>query len=146
MRADDGWWWARREVKRGKHWPNGYVPLSTDAVTGKTVGWEPIEQSPFAKVFASVAVKPGLAGTYELCGPKINGNPEGYPEHRLLKHDQADVLVVDDALAPFTPTEIKNMVRHVGALGWEGIVWCQGSRYAKLRVRDVSGGLRTLAG
>ena len=27
-----------------------------------------------------------LDGTYELCGPKIQGNPDGYAEHTLVKH------------------------------------------------------------
>ena len=41
---DSGNWWARREVKPGKAAPAGFVPEQTDEVTGKTVGWEPIEQ------------------------------------------------------------------------------------------------------
>lgn len=41
-------------------------------------------------------------GTYELCGPKINRNPERYPGHRLVRHEDA---------APIK----------VGALTWEGI-------------------------
>lgn len=80
-------WWARREVKPGKKAPDNYLPLSTDPNTGKTVGWEPIEQSSFARVFAE-AMKPGDAGpgTYELCGPKVNGNPENYVWHVVTRH------------------------------------------------------------
>ena len=82
----DGHWWARREVKPGKTQPPNYQPISTDEVTGKTVGWEPIAQSAFAKyhaeALANVEQLVGLAdkdaptfkpGTYELVGPKING-------------------------------------------------------------------------
>ncbi len=25
-------------------------------------------------------------GSYELCGPKVNGNPEGSPHHVLVRH------------------------------------------------------------
>ena len=25
-------------------------------------------------------------GTYELCGPKLQGNPEGFAEHTLVRH------------------------------------------------------------
>jgi hypothetical protein len=42
-------WWARREVKPGKAAPGGFVPIETDEATGKTVGWEPIAQSSFAR-------------------------------------------------------------------------------------------------
>jgi hypothetical protein len=45
----EGDWWARREVKPGTVPPAGYVAVETDAVTGKTVGWEPIARSPFAR-------------------------------------------------------------------------------------------------
>lgn len=60
----DGWW-ARREVKPGKRAPANYRPISTDETTGKTVGWEPIAQSSFAKFHAEAV---------ENCGP-----PEGRP-------------------------------------------------------------------
>jgi len=91
-------WWARREVKHGKPAPEGFIPLSTDGNTGKTVGWEPVEQSAFAKWHAQAI--DGIAeqepGTYELIGPKINGNPEGEHAHRLVAHALADVLDVPD--------------------------------------------------
>src|SRR5689334_21155489 len=45
-------WWARREVRAGKPAPDGFIPLGTDPQTGKTMGWEPAEQSPFAKLHA----------------------------------------------------------------------------------------------
>ncbi|WP_018684286.1 hypothetical protein [Actinokineospora enzanensis] len=48
---EDGVWWARREVKPGKQAPDGYRPVETDQVTGKTMGWEPIGRSAFAKYF-----------------------------------------------------------------------------------------------
>lgn len=88
-------WWARREVKRGKPLPPIYLPLSTDEVTGKTVGWEPIEQSSFAKFHAEALAARAASGageftpgTYELAGPKINGNPEGTDVHLLWPHGE----------------------------------------------------------
>ena len=42
-------WWARREVKPGKTPPPGWQQVDHDEVTGKRVGWEPIEQSGFVK-------------------------------------------------------------------------------------------------
>ncbi|WP_410623160.1 hypothetical protein [Amycolatopsis sp. cmx-8-4] len=52
VRLDDaGTWWARREVKPGKSAPAGFAAVQTDPETGKTVGWEPVAQSAFAKFF-----------------------------------------------------------------------------------------------
>ena len=134
--ADDGTWWARREVKPGKQAPANFQSISTDEATGKTMGWEPVEQSAFAKFHAEVlgrisdfAWKPG---TYELIGPRINGNPEKRDEHWLVLHDTAEVL---DA-----PRD------HDGLRGWllahpqyEGIVWHHpDGRMAKLKRRDFA--------
>ncbi|MEU4525515.1 hypothetical protein AB0F52_43180 [Amycolatopsis sp. NPDC024027] len=60
--------------------------MQTDPETGKTVGWEPVGQSAFAKFFEEARERlPGAApGTYELCGPEVNGDPEQLGEHRLV--------------------------------------------------------------
>lgn len=132
----DGRWWARREVKPGKQAPAHYQPVMTDGVTGKTVGWEPIEQSAFARFHAeALAEQPEArpAGTYELVGPKINRNPEQAEGHRLVWHDEAETL---DA-----PRD------HDGLRDWllahpqyEGIVWHHpDGRMAKLKRRDFAG-------
>lgn len=34
-------------------------------------------------------------GTYELCGPKVNGNPENLSFHQLVKHGSVRVGLVD---------------------------------------------------
>ena len=97
----DGAWWARRDVKDGKEIPSGFVALGYDAETEKTFGWEPIENSPFAKFHAeAVAHMDDLAldgfpwgGTYELLGPKVQGNPEGFEEHTLQFHSLAEEVI-----------------------------------------------------
>ena len=135
VRLDEtGIWWARREVKADKTAPAGFQAVQQDPATGKTVGWEPVEQSPFAKVFAqAIAAQPDLpAGTYELCGPKVNGNPEAYEGHRLVRHETAEVL---DGV----PRD------YDGLMAWlldhpqyEGLVWHHpDGRMAKLKYRDA---------
>lgn len=142
-----GEWWARREVKPGKHAPAGFVQVEHDRLTGKTVGWEPIGQSAFVKYHAQavdshVERRTGypafLAGTYELCGPKINGNPEDYTRHLLVRHADAEPLdLTEDGPGPYSVDEIVSMVRWVGERGWEGIVWHHpDGRMAKLKRRD----------
>jgi len=158
MLSADGRWWARREVKPGKELPPGYEAVDTDPVTRKIVGWEPIDQSPFVKAFRDalderaqvVETVPGLAGravvwqagTYELCGPKVNGNPERFERHQLVRHADAEVIDMAEDLEagglPWTVDEVMHVVRWAGERGWEGVVWHHpDGRMAKLKVRDL---------
>jgi hypothetical protein len=127
-------WWARREVKAGKPSPEGFVALEADGETGKTVGWEPVEQSGFARWHAeAVADDDGLGwdpGTYELVGPKVNGNPENAPSHMLLMHEDAAEL--DDA-----PRDFDGLAAWLHSHPYEGIVWHHpDGRMAKIKKRD----------
>lgn len=129
-----GIWWARREVKPGKPFPEGYMAEETDPNTGKTVGWEPAEQSSFAKYLdevirlTSTVVRP--VGTYELCGPKINGNPEGYFEHLLISHTTAARIEA--------PRDFEGLQELFAMFRYEGLVWHhKDGRMAKLKVRDM---------
>lgn len=140
---DGSEWWARREVKPGKATPANYRPVSIDPVTGKTMGWEPIEQSAFAKfhteALSGVNKLFALAGstrfwepgTYELIGPKINGNPESATSHTLVAHANARHL---DA-----PRDFDGLRTFLTApdFRYEGIVWHHlDGRMAKLKRRD----------
>jgi len=139
-------WWARREVKPGKQEPENFQAIETDENTGKIVGWEPIEQSPFAKFHAEVIGDAGEffnaldTGTYELCGPKINKNPEGYDGHILVRHSEADDLT--DLVR--TPSDIPEqaydeLAAKLKEMGYEGVVWHHpDGRMAKLKRRDFA--------
>jgi hypothetical protein len=135
----DGHWWARREVKKGKPVPAGFAELEHDDETGKTVGWEPIEQSPFAKFHAEAVAgsdeehwpQPWPRGTYELIGPKINSNPEHAEGHQLIAHDAAEVLD--------PPRDFDGLAAWLHAHPYEGIVWHHpDGRMAKIKKRDFS--------
>jgi hypothetical protein len=134
-------WWARREVKPGKAEPADFRAISTDPATGRTVGWVPIGQSSFAKfwrdawtVGAAGNPGPGPAyepGTYELCGPKVQGNPEEYDLHVLIRHEDAEVLYD-------VPRDFETLAGLL-VVSWEfeGIVWHHpDGRMAKLKGRD----------
>jgi hypothetical protein len=131
-------WWARREVKPDKHPPAGFRLVERDAATGKRVGWEPIEQSAFAKFHAQAVANdplPFLTGTFELVGPKINGNPERYNVHVLISHARASKL--EDA-----PRTFDGLRRYLldPWFVYEGIVWHHpDGRMAKLKRRDFGG-------
>ncbi|WP_042414813.1 RNA ligase 1 family protein [Streptacidiphilus anmyonensis] len=136
-----GEWWARREVKPGRTPPPNYVPVETDEVTGKTMGWEPVAQSAFAKfhaeALANTTLREGLTGTFELVGPKINGNPERVGTHRLVEH--ATALTVDVPELTFDGVRAA-VLALADADGCEGVVWHHpdGVRFAKIKARDFS--------
>jgi hypothetical protein len=138
---DDGTWWARREVKPGKATPADFRAVGTDEVTGKTVGWEPAAQSSFAKYITEAVLNLASAypktGTYELIGPKVNGNPEHRDAHELIRHDDAD-RIEGVSLVPLDFAAAQHAVLTLReTYGWEGIVWHHpDGRMAKLKARD----------
>lgn len=134
-------WWARREVKPGKKSPPNFQIVAVDDNTGKIMGWEPIDQSSFAKYHAEAlkTMEPyeWSAGTFELCGPKVQGNPEGYDVHMLIEHRHAEVLLDNTDKIPYTFDFLKSFVLHCAGRGYEGIVWHHpDGRMAKLKGKD----------
>lgn len=130
-----GMWWARREVKKGGREPDSFVQVHYDPKTGKKQGWVLIDESPFHKFWKeAITNNDGGAvrfepGTYELIGPKINGNPENVEVHELVPHG----LVVHNC-PDYSPIDLINLCR---LYGQEGIVWHHpDGRMAKLKVRD----------
>jgi hypothetical protein len=128
-------WWARREVKPGKAEPANFRVSQYDENTGKTVGWEPADASGFVKFLREAEETWGEnppEGTYELIGPKINGNPEGVDRHKLILH--ADAAVLDD-----TDRTFDALGDWLLAHDYEGIVWHHpDGRMAKLKKRDFA--------
>lgn len=131
---ENGEWWARREVKKGKPFPENFqLVVDYDEVTGKWQGWIPIEDSPFYKFWEEAIVlnygDDFEPGTYELIGPKINGNPDNVQVHELVRHG-----LVRHNCPDYTPIDLINLCR---LYGQEGIVWHHpDGRMAKLKVRD----------
>lgn len=83
--------YKRREIKKGAPIPIGFVHADADEITGKVVGWVEVDPSNTENKWHIEAFKVGMQdGTYELLGPKIQGNPEGFSEHVLLKHSEAE--------------------------------------------------------
>ncbi len=92
----DGKLFKRYDAKHGKTPPEGFIPAQDpDPNTGHWPGWLLVGDAPEDKYFregwentkAKFYDWPGeTEGTFELCGPKINGNPEQESEHSLIRH------------------------------------------------------------
>ena len=129
----------RREIKHGQVPPPDFVLVDRDVETGKTVGWVPVGDGPEDKyhreAFARAVNLPD--GTYELVGPSIQGNPEGYPENELVPHTLQRL-----ALPIQPPRNFDGLRAWFGAEPTlEGIVWHHpDGRMAKIKARDF--GLR----
>lgn len=98
--------YKRREIKKGNPVPPDFMQADYDEVTGKTVGWVPVDENNAEDKWHIEAYRADMTdGTYELLGPRIQGNPEGSLEHKFLKHSQAqkykDVPRTFDGLGDF---------------------------------------------
>lgn len=135
----DGALFRRRELKVGQPAPAGFVAEGTDSETGKTVGWMPVSDVPedalhreaFAKLQAVSIFGPIPDGTYELVGPKVQGNPEQRPSHMLERHALAPLF------SPPPPRTFDGLREWMAGQDIEGIVFHHpDGRMAKIKLRD----------
>lgn len=130
----DGKLFKRYEVKPGGTPPANFEPADdADEVTGKQQGWVPVGDGPDDKWHREawdMAQSYGVAdGTYELCGPKIQGNPEQCGSHTLLVHGKHYL-----ADAPRTWAGVREYLRTHDI---EGVVWHHpDGRMAKIKAKD----------
>ena len=68
-------------------------------------------------------------GTYELCGPKVQGNPERKQVHMLIRHG---CEVLEDA-----PRDWSGLREYLSNMDIEGIVWHhKDGRMVKIKGKD----------
>lgn len=131
----DGKLYKRRELRQGDKEPPLFERVDHDEETGKTVGWVPCDIGPEDKWhMTAFASEPGLPdGTYELIGPKVQGNPEGWAGHQLVLHGS---IMEDDV-----PRTFDGLREWLAGQDIEGIVFHHpDGRMAKIKLRDF--GLR----
>lgn len=148
----DGRLYKRHEVKPGKDVPDGFETVdSRNDNEGRVIltGWAPVGNGPedkwhreaLASLTAGIGTDGhlvGADGTYELLGPKIQKNPEGWETHILLRHADADRYIV-----PRTFAGIRDLLTELieNGEGIEGFVFHHDDgRMAKIKARDF--GLR----
>ncbi len=126
--------YKRYDAKKGKPAPVNGIPCDDpDEVTGHWPHWVPIDASDPGDKWAREAYlrldKPLDAGTYELCGPHVQGNPSGFAEDLFILHGSIKIAVLDRTFAGIRAYLDRTPV--------EGIVfWLDGQPRAKIRRKD----------
>ena len=70
-------------------------------------------------------------GTFELVGPKIQGNLEHYEQHNLVAHDDPALVLTG------VPAEFDKLREWLAGKDIEGVVWHHlDGRMAKIKLRD----------
>ena len=143
-RIENGEVWRRYDVKKGRTQPPGFVrAMDPDPVTGHFCGWVPCsrahpEDRYHFEAFDTqtrAAIHLGFAGladgTWELCGPKVQSNPEHFDEHLFVKHGTYKLEE-----APRTYDKLRLYFEHMEP-DIEGIVWHHpDGRMVKIKARD----------
>jgi hypothetical protein len=142
--------YKRYDAKAGKTPPAGFEPAQEpDAKTGHWPGWLPVTDGPedrwhveAANGFEQKTMRPLSApngyplgilclrdGTYELIGPKIQGNPENFAKHVLVQHGCEPL--------PDAPRDFAGLRAYLIEFDIEGIVWHHpDGRMVKIKGKD----------
>lgn len=132
----DGKMFKRYEVKNGRSVPSDFEEVDYDPETGKRVGWVEVGWGSEDKWFRE-AVSSGDPdkvdlpnGTYELLGPKVQGNPERADKHYLQLHAEAEQY-------PEAPRTYDGLQAWLADKDIEGLVWHHpDGRMAKIKKKD----------
>lgn len=123
----------RYDFKQGRDLPLGFEPAQdADPVTGHWPGWVPVGTDASDRWHIEGLAntpKPIVDGTYELVGPKIQGNPDNFSQHYLVKHGAQEITD-----CPRTYAELKEYLKDAT---FEGIVWHHpDGRMVKIKRKD----------
>lgn len=128
----DGRMFKRYDAKQGKTPPPDFEPAQDyDEITGHMPGWIPVGDGPedrwHREAFAAYDAVPN--DTYELLGPKVQGNPEGFATHILIRHGGH---YLNDA-----PRDFVGIRTYLAGGQIEGIVWHHpDGRMVKIKAKD----------
>jgi hypothetical protein len=125
--------YKRYDAKHGKTPPPEFEPAQdADPATGHWPGWlrVPKTDKHYWEAFERLESIPWTERTFELCGPKVNGNPEGLEHHVLIPHGERQFL----SACPRTFSELKAWF---GDRDIEGVVWHHpDGRMVKIKKKD----------
>ncbi len=127
--------YKRYEVKKGGAAPDRFEPAcEVDPNTGKQQGWVPVGQGPEDRWHREALnnyrdIPPD--GTYELIGPKVQGNAERLSSlgHLLIRHGTVTLQDV--------PIDFDGLKEYLKTADIEGIVWHHpDGRMVKIKTKD----------
>lgn len=127
----DGRLYKRYDAKYGRTPPANFEPAqeTPDEVTGHWPGWVPVTEHDKWHLQAFSKFNTWVDGTYELCGPKVQSNPEKFPDHVLIPHG--------DAVLSDVPRDFDGLREYFSVSDIEGVVWHhQDGRMVKVRGGD----------
>lgn len=144
----NGMLFKRYDAKRGRTPPEGFEPAEPEPNehTGHWPGWLPVGDGPedrwhreaWANASDENGGRPPDDGTYELIGPKVQGNVEVFDHHCLIRHGVHQLLNV-----PRTYAGLRSYFEADPFI--EGIVWHHpDGRMVKIKGKDF--GVKRLAG
>jgi hypothetical protein len=137
----DGKLYKRRELPKNTTAPDGFEVADYDTETGKTVGWMAVGDGPEDRYHREAWENAGilLDGTYELLGPKVQGNPEHAKSSLLVCHGHGTAGNLGAV-----PRTFDGLREWLAGKDIEGIVFHHNDgRMAKIKLRDF--GLRRAA-
>ena len=141
----DGKLYKRYDAKKGKVPPAGFEPAQDpDPVTGHCPGWVLVGDGPedkwFREAMANDDCEPGdyPEGTYELIGPKVQGNPEDVRNHQLIPHgawDLANVPRTYDGIKQYL-TDMRDFDMFIEGIVWHREPGVPGTDMVKIKSKD----------
>jgi hypothetical protein len=129
-----GVFYKRYTLQEGNQPPADFAPATEfDPVTRKQQGWVPVSpdgpEDQYFREALQAAPQPLPDGTYELCGPMIQGNPEKFMSHVLIPHGKE---ILHDC-----PRDYHGLREYLRERDVEGIVWLHpDGRMAKIKGSD----------
>lgn len=132
----DGELYKRYDVKKGRQIPLNAIPCQeADEITSHHPHWVKCdrfktEDKYFFEGFDALMNKED--GTYELCGNKVQGNPEKIDGHNLIKHGD-EILLLESLDFEYLKKYLSNTENNI-----EGIVFhhVNDGRMCKIRKSD----------
>jgi hypothetical protein len=127
----DGVFYKRYDAKKGKTPPEGFkAAQDPDPVTGHWPGWLPVGDSPADKWHQEAfSIRHFEDGTYELCGPKVQGNSLRLAVHSLFPHGE---ITLSDV-----PRDFEGLKTYLKDFSGEGVVWHhEDGRMVKIKRKD----------
>jgi len=134
----EGELYKRFDLKKGRTLPPNAIPCQEhDEITGHHPHWVKCDRNDNSNKWYFVAfdaLDNKEDGTYELCGKKIQGNPENIEGHQLIKHGIETLFV-----GALTFENIREFLR---ANDIEGIVFHHKTDKRMCKIRKSDFGIR----